>query len=467
MVFSESLQPVIKYLEAVQAAAEETGSRVYLVGGSIRHLLSGKTPADLDFVVDEKGHAGKVANAVAPKLEGASKPSEVNELPTIELRHDTYTLQIADPVRGMEDEAASIYADISQALKEDMLRRDFTINTLLMPVQGRSREEIIDPTSIGLVDTQKSRLRTPVEPEYTLTEDPVRMMRAVRFYATEGFEIKADLAAAIMSLAHLIEDEAGERVQAEFSRMLVSKRPSDAIWALKRLALLHFLFPGIEHLADVQQHSEHYKEDILSHTCKVLDETPQMLRLRLAALFHDIGKAKTLKESGGKTIFAGHQHVGSENTRNTLKKLRYSNALIEEVARLVDMHMVTYSKDWSEVAVRRLVNEAGELLDDLMLLYRADIMARTRPYNDLSEFNHLMERIKMLDLDALVDVKCPLPGEEIMSIMMIKAGPEVGEIQAEIEQAIIDGKIDNTLDAAKEYLENELKPRKSSGKGSA
>jgi len=459
MSFDNYISAFRTYIDAVAAAANEVGCECYLVGGSIRQMLSGIKPEDLDFIVDAQGMAERVAQAASRHLHGDPGVSRVNDVPTMEIRVDGILLHIADPVTDFSTGAESIYAAISDDVKADVLRRDFTINTLLLPVDDLELSSIIDPTAIGLADIQHARLRTPVEPEVTLSQDPLRMLRAIRFAYTEDYTIGADLAAAISAHAHLVSGIAGERVQQEFSKIITCNLPSEAIRMMKHTALLHYLFPDIEHLSEVRQKSEHYTGDVLEHTCTVLDYTPAILRVRLAALFHDVGKANTLVEDDEKTIFYGHQHSGSDLTRKRLKQMRYSNKIADEVAKLVDMHMVTYSYDWSDVAVRRLVNRAGDLVDDLMLLYRADISARTEPYNNLAEFNHLMQRIKTLDFADVVGVRSPLDGTEIMDLLSLEAGPEIGEVQSEIEQAIIDGKIEYTAEAARDFLQNEYKQR--------
>jgi len=460
MSFDNYISAFRTYIDAVAAGAREAGCEAYLVGGSIRQMLTGIKPADLDFIIDSQGMAERVAQAAAKHLQGQPGVSRVNDVPTMEIRIDGLLLHIADPVTDHIEGAESIYAAISDEVKADVLRRDFTVNTLLLPVEDADLASIIDPTAIGLADIQHARLRTPVEPEVTLREDPLRMLRAIRFAYTEDYTIGADLAAAISAHAHLITGIAGERVQQEFTKIISCNQPSEAIRMMNHTALLHYLFPDIEHLSEVRQKSEHYTGDILEHTCKVLDYAPPILRVRLAALFHDVGKASTLVEDDDKTIFYGHQHSGSDLTRKRLKQLRYSNKIADEVAKLVDMHMVTYSYDWSDIAVRRLVNKAGDLIDDLMLLYRADISARTEPYNNLAEFNHLMQRIKSLDFADVIGVHSPLDGEEIMELLSLDAGPEIGEVQSEIEQAIIDGRIEYTAEGAREFLRNEYKQRK-------
>jgi poly(A) polymerase len=284
-------------------------------------------------------------------------------------------------------------------------------------------------------------------------------LRAIRFFAIDGFSPVSELYAGAAATAHLIAGEPGERISMELSKILLSGRTSESMRMLINFGLMHYIFPDIEHLAGVTQQPEYYTEDALNHTFKVLSLSEPVLRLRLAALFHDVGKARTRQTREGKIVFSGHQYAGAEKTREALKRLRYPRKLVEEVSKLVEMHMIAYRTEWSDTAVRRLVHEAGDLLDDLLLLYRADILARAQPHNDLSIFEHLLERIKLLDLDSIIYAKSPLTGEMIMSVLGVAEGPLVGDAQDAIEQAIVDGKIGADESSAMQLLRKEIAPR--------
>lgn len=444
-----------KYTDVLKAAAV-AGSKLtlkaYMVGGSVRRLLTGEPVTDIDLVVDATGGASKLAEAMAKALTPSSAPTSINILPTWEVRFGGIVVQINEPRRNGGSLVTSIYAPLSDRMKADSLRRDFTVNTLLLPVESSDPAVVIDPLAIGIHDLKHKVLRTPIDPFDTLTDDPIRMLRAARFAIVEDFDIDEELELAIQTLAPVMAEEPGEKINTEFTKIITSSRPADGIRLLARLNLLDKIFPEIAQLADVEQMTEYHDDDVFTHTLKVLDSVDSKLRLRLAALFHDVGKAATRKVQEGKAIFHGHQHTGAEQTKAALQRLRYSNKLIEDVMTLVEMHMIAYRTEWSDSAVRRLIRHAGELLEDLLFLYRADILARKEPHNNLKFFDHLTERIKSIDLEEIIHVKSPLKGEEVMQILKLSEGPEVGEAQKAIEQAIVDGKISPAVKDARRFL---------------
>lgn len=453
---NKELRTLLGYL----AEAERTlDFAVYLVGGSVRRMLLEQETNDLDIVVDADAGAARLADQLVRLVPGASRPSSINDLPTFEVRTNGYTIHIADAARDGAADPATVYAPLSARMCSDALRRDFTVNTLLLPVAATSLDAIIDPLRLGIPDLQRRVLRTPLAPEVTIAADPIRLLRAVRFNVAEGFALEHNLPRVIRAMAGRIANEPGERVNMEFSRIITSPRPADAIRMMARLGLLKQIFPDVEHLSRITLPPEYADDDALSHTLKVLEASDPILRLRLAALFHDVGKAATVVLHEGRPTFPGHQYASSEKARTALQRLRYPNRLIEEVVKLVEMHMIAYRSEWSDTAVRRLVHNAGGLLDDLLLLYRADILSRTPPHNDLAIFQHLLERIKALDLEQIINARSPLSGDEVMALLQIKAGPRVGEVQEAVEQAIVDGRIPGTPEAARAFVLDEYGKR--------
>ena len=459
MPLRKSAKEIREILDVAARYEKESGSACYMVGGSVRRMLLDKKIYDLDIVVDGTGGAEELANEISSSFKGASKPQSINNFSTVEVRTKDIIVQISESEENPKVNYQSIYAPISDRMKADALRRDFTVNTLLIPVSDPKPDTIIDPLSIGIQDLNKKVLRTPLDAAQTFKNDPIRMLRTIRFCVSEGFEASDEIPGTIQKLSHLIAKEPGERINIEFSKIITSEFPSDGIGQMIGYGLLRHIFPDVEQLATIDQTTEYYDDNVLNHTLKVLDNSGPILRLRLAVLFHDIGKAQTRQVKGGKVVFHGHQYAGAELTRKELLKLRYPNKLIDEVTKLVEKHMIAYRPEWSDMAVRRLAHDAGELIDDLLLLYRADILARSRPHNDLTLFEHLMERIKMLDLEAIIHARSPLAGEEVMSILNLDEGPAIGEAQSAIEQAIVDGRIRSTARDAKSFLINDYMPR--------
>ena len=432
---------------------------VYISGGSVRSILLNKPVKDLDLVVDRDKGAAQLAASLKKRFSQASEPVAFNANSNFKMRIDDFPVHISDAKEFNNTDYSSVYAPVSDRMKADALQRDFTVNTMLLHVSKPNPREIIDPLALGKADLRKRVLRTPQDAGLTFTEDPIRMLRAVRFVVTEDFELSQDIVEAISSLAPLLGSEPGERINPEFSQIITSANPEEAVTLLLNLGLLNYIVPEIEELATVRQPDSYYKDNLLSHTLKVLANSEPVLRLRLAALFHDVGKITSQKIKDGKVIFHGHQYSGSEIARKSLTHLRYPVKLIDDVCKLIEMHMIAYRKEWSDTVVRRLVNNSGELLDDLLLLYQADIMARDEPYNDTRIFEDLIERIKILDLDQVINASCPITGDRIMEILNCHEGPEVGNARAAIEQAIIDGRINEVADEAEIFLKEEYLPK--------
>lgn len=458
---SDNMTPQIFFdiVSELKILSKDLDFDIYIAGGSVRSILLNKPVNNLDLVADKDKGAGQLAAILKEKFPKSSEPVAFNLNSNFLMKISGYQVQISDAKELNDTDYSSVYAPISDRMKADALQRDFTVNTMLLHISRPNPAEIIDPLALGKADLKRRILRTPREAGVTFTEDPVRMLRAVRFAVTEDFELSDDIIAAIDSLAPLVSSEPGERINPEFSQMLLSQEPEEAISLLLNLGLLNYLVPEIEELAVVRQPDSYYKDNLLSHTLKVLANSEPVLRLRLAALFHDIGKITCQQLKDGKIVFHGHQHSGVEIARKSLQHLRYPGKMIDDVCKLIEMHMIAYRREWSDTVVRRLVNTAGDLLDDLLLLYQADILARDEPYNDTGIFEDLIERIKLLDLDEVINVSCPLSGERLMELLNCTAGPAIGEARAAIEQAIIDGHINEEISEAENFLVKEYIPR--------
>ena len=446
-------------IAAAQARSE--GLKVYLVGGTVRRLLAGDKMADLDLVVDAPRGAQILAEVLSKKIPYASRPVAIGgTFPLVEVRAGKLAIQISEPIRKLTLDVGGIHSSLSDAMKQDALRRDFTVNTLLALIDVPTSAGVIDPLGCGKEDLAARRLRTPREPRITIDDDPIRMLRAVRFANLDGFDVDSELAATIRDSAPKITGMPGERIAAELSKILTGPKPSAGFRMLAAFELLHYILPEVAELAEVDQPGEFHGDDVLSHSLKVLDAVRPDLVLRLAALLHDVGKSATRAEKEGKVVFYGHQYTGSEEAREALRRLRYPSRVIEAVTRLIEMHMIAYRSEWSDSAVRRLVHKADELLPALIELYRADVAARKPPHNDVSLVEELQHRVEELDIEQIRSVRSPLSGEEVMEILEIDPGPAVGEAMSAIETAIIDGKIAQDEDAARRFLTEDYKRRR-------
>jgi poly(A) polymerase len=450
-------------LTIAASAAKREGMLVFMVGGSVRLMLAGKRLSDLDLVVDAPRGAARLAEILSDRVPYASRPVAISSFPTVEVRCGDVVIQISEPLRSVTMDISGVGGPLSAAMKQDALRRDFTINTLLCLVDFPRPAGVIDPLGSGLSDLESRILRTPIDPHDTLSNDPVRMLRAMRFANLDDFRIETFLGEAIRGGAPKIASMPGERINYELSKILTGPRPGDGVRVLREYDLLRFILPEVEEMAGIDQPNEYHGDDVLTHTLTVLNNIRPELRLRLAALMHDIGKRSTRAEKGGRVSFHGHQYSGAGGAKTALQRLRYPAKLIDEVAGLVEMHMVAYRNEWSDTAVRRLVRRAGEQLEDLMELYRADILARRPPYNDLSEHEDLRRRLEQIGVEGIRRLSSPLSGDDVMEILGLEPGPQVGKALEAIESAIVDGKIGADRDSALRFLRDEYAPRQSSG----
>jgi len=308
---------------------------------------------------------------------------------------------------------------------------------------------IQDPLG-GRKDLEAKVLRTPADPIRTFEDDPLRMLRAVRFAAELGFELAPDLLPAMRQMKSRLAPPviSAERIADELRKMLGSDRPKLALGLLDQAELLEVILPEIAACKGVPQTGFH-THDVFGHTLLTVEATPPDLLLRTAALFHDVGKPQTAKGDG---TFVGHEEVGAEIARAALERLRFSQKEIETVTTLVRLHLrpVFYRSEWSDGAVRRLARDSGPLLGRLMLLARADIAASAYPYPE--KMDELQGRLDAVVAERPSRLAPLITGEDIMRIRGIGPGPEVGRIKQKLEELVIDGEIPPDRDAITKYL---------------
>jgi poly(A) polymerase len=430
-------------LQLLKRASADLGVRAWIVGGYVRDKLLGRPHLNPDVVVED-GDGLELARRFA-ELAGAPRPVTFERFGTA---------QVTVPGRLVEfvTARAESYASESRkpavrraSLDEDLRRRDFTVNTLLMDFDGN----VHDPLG-GRKDLEAKVLRTPTDPVRTFEDDPLRMLRAIRFAAELGFTLAPDLLPAMRRLKSRLAPPviSIERSADELRRMLNSERPKLALELLDEAGLLEVLLPEIAAGKGVAQAGFH-THDVYGHTLLTVAATPPDLLLRVAALFHDVGKPKTAKGDG---TFVGHEEVGAEIAKTALERLRFSQKEIEVVTRLVQLHLrpVFYRSDWTDGAVRRLARDAGPLLDRLMLLARADIAASAYPYPE--KMDELQRRLDAILAERPSRLEPLITGDEIMRIRGIGPGPEVGRIKQRLEELVIDGEIVPDRQAITDYL---------------
>jgi poly(A) polymerase len=447
-----------RHLCAIGAIADEKQVEAYVVGGFVRDFLLGKEVQDVDIVVvgDGVGFAREVAErfgvknvVIFEKFGTAMLPMDGGKIEFVSAREESYSADSRKP------------SVKRSTLASDLSRRDFTVNAMAASLGREHFGEIIDVYD-GQNDLQRKLLRTPLEPQKTFDDDPLRMMRAVRFAAQLQFEIDAPALDAIKEMAGRIAIVSKERVSDEFMKILASPKPSIGLELLYQSGLSKHFFPELDAMVGVEQRKDYHHKDVFLHTMKVVDNIcrdTDNVWLRFVALVHDIAKplTKAFKEGIGWT-FHGHEDLGARMMKTIFRRMRLPMDKLPYVEKLVRLHlrpMVLVSEEVTDSAVRRLLFETGEDIDDLMYLCRADITSQNphRVTRYLKNYDLVIEKMKEVEeKDQLRNWQPPVRGEEIMAVCGIEPGPTVGIIKTMIEEAILEGQIPNEHDAALEFL---------------
>jgi poly(A) polymerase len=431
-------------LRLLKRAAADRGLKALVVGGYVRDHLLGRTQPDLDVVVEEGG-ARELAERFA-ELAGAGRPVVFERYGTAQV---TLPGRLVEFVSARSESYASDSRkpDVRPAtLEEDLRRRDFTINTLLMDFDGT----IQDRLGMARADLEAHILRTPADPVQTFSDDPLRMLRAVRFAAQLGFELAPDLLPAMRRLSGRLMPPvvSVERITDELCKMLESDRPKLALELLDAAGLLEVVLPEVTACKGVEQGGYH-THDVFGHTLLAVGLTAPDLVVRLGALLHDVGKPPTATPDGA---FTGHEEVGASIARGALERLRFPQRDIDAVVTLVRLHLrpVYYRSEWSDGAVRRLARDAGAQIERLMALARADIAASAYP--EPEKLDELAARLASVLSERPTRMAAPIDGQDIMRERGLAPGPEVGRIKERLGELIMDGEIEPTREAVLAYL---------------
>jgi poly(A) polymerase len=422
------LAPLIEEASDLAERFSAAGRQLYLVGGTVRdaiaHPSADPGDVDLDFTTDASPE--EVEDLVRGWADAVWLQGK--RFGTVGFLHDgrrnEITTHRAEVYRPDSRKPTVRFAD---DVETDLSRRDFTVNAMALRLPA---VELIDPFG-GLQDLAERRLRTPLSPEVSFTDDPLRMMRAARFIAGHGLEPEPEIVDAVRRLHDRLRIVSPERIRDELDKLLTVERPGDGLWFLCDTGLSGEFLPELPALA-LEQDPVHRHKDVLAHTIAVVERARPDRLLRLAALLHDVGKPATRRIGPDGVSFHHHEVVGARMARDRMRALRYPNDDIDVVSRLVELHLRfhTYRMGWTDRAVRRYVRDAGPLLDRLNELTRADCTTRSAAKaralsRRMDELERRLEELRAQEeLDA---IRPDLNGHQIMEQLQLAPGPEVGE----------------------------------------
>ncbi len=454
--------PDDRIFEIVARVADKEMTEAYVIGGYVRDHIMGREHPDKDIDIVVLGDGPAMARAVAKEISPDINVTVFKTFGTAMFHYRNYDIEFVGARKESYSEDSRKPSVRPGTLEDDQNRRDFTINALAISLNKHNPGEVLDPFG-GIDDIREGIIRTPLDPDTTFSDDPLRMMRAVRFAAQLGFRIADTTLESIARNAERIKIVSAERINTELNKIMATVRPSAGFLLLDSTGLLSLILPEIARLKGVEDQDGKGHKDNFHHTLKVLDNVAEVsddLWLRWAALLHDVAKPATKKfVPGTGWTFHGHEFLGSKMVPEIFKRLKLPlNDRMKYVKKLVGLHLRPISLVQEEVtdsAVRRLLFEAGDDIDDLMMLCEADITSGNRMKVRKHRENFALVRCKLKEIeekDAVRTFQPPVHGEEIIATFNIAPGPVVGIIKAAIKEAILDGVIPNEHEAAREFM---------------
>jgi putative nucleotidyltransferase with HDIG domain len=447
-----------KILTTLGALADQHKFEIYVVGGFVRDFFLQRERGEMDFVV--VGDGIKFAELLAKHLQ-LPKPAVYRNFGTAMLKWDDIQLEFVtarkESYRGDSRKPKVEAAD----LPSDLSRRDFTINAMAFALNAENFGSLVDPFE-GQKDLQAKLLRTPLEPEATFSDDPLRIMRGIRFATQLDFKIEEKTFKGMRDMRERLRIISQERITEEFLKILAAPKPSIGFRLLDDAGVLAIIFPEFVALKGVEEYKGYFHKDVFNHTLMVMDNLAAMSEkapLRLSAVFHDIAKPRTKAFIPGKGwSFHGHEDVGARMLPAIFNRMRLPNDWLKYVQKLTRLHLrpiALTEEECTDSAYRRLLFQAGEDLEDLLMLCRADITSGNvkRRERHLANFDFVVKRLtEVEEKDRMRAFQSPVRGDEIMQVCGLAPGPLVGKLKTAIEDAILDGKIPNEHDAALAYL---------------
>lgn len=444
--------------EVVSRVSRKLGLETYVVGGFVRDLILKRPCKDIDFVCIGSGI--QLANEVGHEL-GNAQVTVFKNFGTAMIKHHDFDLEFVGARKESYRSESRKPIVEDGTLAEDQQRRDFTINAMAISLSSASYGELIDPFG-GVEHIKQKLIKTPLDPNITFSDDPLRMMRAIRFATQLNFDIDADTYEAIIKNTHRLSIVSMERTIDELNKIIVSSVPSYGFKMLFQSRLLQQIFPEMVALHGVEYQDNKAHKDNFFHTLQVLDNVSKVsddLWLRWAAILHDIAKPATKRfDKAVGWTFHGHEDKGARMVPGIFRRLKLPmNEKMEFVKKLVRLHLrpIALVKEVSDSAIRRLLFEAGDDIEALMMLCKADITSKNneKVARYLQNFAHVEKKmVELEEKDQVRNFQPPVTGDEIIQLYNVSPGPIIGEIKEEIKEAILDGIIKNDRQEAYDLL---------------
>jgi poly(A) polymerase len=445
-------------IKAICKIAERDNIKAYVVGGFVRDLILGRERNDLDVLVI--GSGVDFAKSVADKI-GINNVNYFRNFGTAHFDYNNMNIEFVGARKESYDRNTRKPIVEDGTFEDDITRRDFTINTLAISLNKNDFGKLIDSYN-GFADIEKKLIKTPLDPFKTFDDDPLRIMRAFRFASQLHFNVDESIKIAAKEMRSRLSIVSQERITDEFLKILESPMPSIGLKLLFDSGVLEIVFPEIAIMAGIDQRKDYHHKDVFLHTLQVVDnicKETENVWLRFAALVHDIAKPPTKKfvEGIGWT-FHGHEDLGARMMKKIFHRMKLPFHQLEYIQKLVRLHLRPIALAKEEVtdsAIRRFVVDAGEDLEELIILCRADITSKNpiKVEKYLGNYERVMQKVRdVKERDQLREFQSPVRGEEIMQICNLKPSRKVGDIKTAIEEAILDGKIANNYEEAYKYL---------------